>query len=423
VASDATTTLVGLNRKVPMAELAAALEDAARRARETGAVNSELRALYLLGRGYQDRGHLTRAVDAFRRASDRAAQAGTPWAPWAFDARFQQAQIAYIAGEWDRVLTLTNVDGQAPPPIAEAMLSAFRTGVLAGRGEDQTSQFKRLRRFWAKDGLVAIFAVPVEITALGRAGSPAAAVAVLDDMVRTLVGLWPETFQARLRLSTVGIGALVDSVTTMSTEERTRFGADVARLHADGLRVVDKQVDSGVFWGPEGKAWARRLEAEALHWRWVTGQEPPTCEELVAAWEETIALFEEFGHVPEVARSRIRLAAVLRSSGDPVAARALTDLARDTAKALGARPMLEELKSLGSTPARAESGGSETLTPRETEILTLVAAGRSNGEIGKQLFISAKTVSVHVSNILAKLGASGRTEAAAIARRRGMLGD
>ena len=134
VASDATTTLVGLNRKVPMAELAAALEDAARRARETGAVNSELRALYLLGRGYQDRGHLSRAVDVFRRASDRAVQAGTPWAPWAFDARFQQAQIAYIAGEWDRVLTLTNVDGQAPPPIAEAMLSAFRTGVLSGRG-------------------------------------------------------------------------------------------------------------------------------------------------------------------------------------------------------------------------------------------------------------------------------------------------
>ena len=201
VASDATTTLVGLNRKVPMAELASALEDAARRARETGAVNSELRALYLLGRGYQDRGHLTQAVDAFRRASARAVQAGTPWAPWAFDARFQQAQIAYIAGEWDRVLTLTNVDGQAPPPIAEAMLAAFRTGVHSGRGEDQASQFKRLRRFWAKDGLVAIFAVPVEVTALGRAGQPTAAIAVLDDMVRTLVGLWPETFQARLRLS------------------------------------------------------------------------------------------------------------------------------------------------------------------------------------------------------------------------------
>ena len=85
--------------------------------------------------------------------------------------------------------------------------------------------------------------------------------------------------------------------------------------------------------------------------------------------------------------------------------------------------MLDDLRALGSSPARAEAGGTDALTPRETEILTLVAAGRSNGEIGKQLFISAKTVSVHVSNILAKLGASGRTEAAAIARRRGLLGD
>jgi DNA-binding NarL/FixJ family response regulator len=51
----------------------------------------------------------------------------------------------------------------------------------------------------------------------------------------------------------------------------------------------------------------------------------------------------------------------------------------------------------------------------------LVAQGRTNGEIGRQLFISTKTVSVHVSNILGKLGAAGRTEAAAIARRDGLI--
>ena len=61
------------------------------------------------------------------------------------------------------------------------------------------------------------------------------------------------------------------------------------------------------------------------------------------------------------------------------------------------------------------------LTPRESEILALVAAGRSNGEIGQQLFISAKTVSVHVSNVMAKLGAASRTEAAALARQAGLL--
>jgi DNA-binding NarL/FixJ family response regulator len=65
--------------------------------------------------------------------------------------------------------------------------------------------------------------------------------------------------------------------------------------------------------------------------------------------------------------------------------------------------------------------GEEALTPREREILALVAEGLSNGEIGRRLFISTKTVSVHVSNILAKLGAAGRTEAAAIARRRDLV--
>jgi hypothetical protein len=51
---------------------------------------------------------------------------------------------------------------------------------------------------------------------------------------------------------------------------------------------------------------------------------------------------------------------------------------------------------------------------------TLIAAGRSNRQIAQALFISPKTASVHVSNILAKLGAAGRVEAAAIAHRLGL---
>ena len=61
------------------------------------------------------------------------------------------------------------------------------------------------------------------------------------------------------------------------------------------------------------------------------------------------------------------------------------------------------------------------LTEREREVLLLVAAGRSNPEIAQALFISAKTASVHVSNILAKLGVSGRVEAAAVAHRLGVV--
>ena len=60
------------------------------------------------------------------------------------------------------------------------------------------------------------------------------------------------------------------------------------------------------------------------------------------------------------------------------------------------------------------------LTPREQEVLRLVAAGCSNSGIAAELFISRRTASVHVSNILAKLGVHTRVEAAAIAYRAGL---
>ncbi len=62
------------------------------------------------------------------------------------------------------------------------------------------------------------------------------------------------------------------------------------------------------------------------------------------------------------------------------------------------------------------------LTPREYEVLGLVATGRSNRDIAQQLFISAKTVSVHISNVRAKIEATSRTAAVAVARRPGLLG-
>jgi DNA-binding CsgD family transcriptional regulator len=178
--------------------------------------------------------------------------------------------------------------------------------------------------------------------------------------------------------------------------------------------------------GPEGQAWAARAHAEHVRLRWLTGIDPPGEEELVASWEQTVSAFERFGHDFEVARSQARLAAVLRAVGRPGDTRPLADAARATARRLGANPLLAELRTLGSAAAarRPETTRiDESLTPREHEVLVLVAQGRSNSDIARQLYISAKTVSVHVSNILAKLGAGGRTEAVAVARRRGLLSD
>ncbi len=63
----------------------------------------------------------------------------------------------------------------------------------------------------------------------------------------------------------------------------------------------------------------------------------------------------------------------------------------------------------------------DLLTPRELEVLQLVGEGCSNKAIGKRLFVSERTVKFHVSRVMAKLGASNRTEAVALARKRGIL--
>lgn len=61
------------------------------------------------------------------------------------------------------------------------------------------------------------------------------------------------------------------------------------------------------------------------------------------------------------------------------------------------------------------------LTERELAVLRLLAAGRTNPQIGTELYISATTARVHVSNILCKLGVSNRAQAAAVAERAGLL--
>jgi DNA-binding NarL/FixJ family response regulator len=78
-----------------------------------------------------------------------------------------------------------------------------------------------------------------------------------------------------------------------------------------------------------------------------------------------------------------------------------------------AGPILEE-------PARENPFG---LTPRELEVLMLVARGATNREIGGELFMAEKTASVHVSRILAKLDVRSRTQAAAVAHRMGLVGE
>lgn len=142
----------------------------------------------------------------------------------------------------------------------------------------------------------------------------------------------------------------------------------------------------------------------------------------LADWDHALrALDAAEGPVHQRAHAQLRRAELLAPIDRRQAADALV-AASDSARSVGARVLQRRIDDLGRRLGlpRADaptSRGRVALTPRELEVLRLVANGRTNGEIGAELFISTKTASVHVSNILTKLGVSSRTEAAAYALR------
>ncbi|MFG3292481.1 AAA family ATPase [Streptomyces sp. NPDC048179] len=150
-----------------------------------------------------------------------------------------------------------------------------------------------------------------------------------------------------------------------------------------------------------------------------------------AVWSDVVTDFERLDRPYDLARVRRRLAQVLleEASGDDDRDRAteLLRLSGAVAEHLGARPLADAVALLAqrarltltaTTPRQAlDPAENLGLTSRERDVLRLVSAGRTNRQIAEELFISPKTASVHVSNILGKLGVSGRGEAAAVAHR------
>jgi DNA-binding CsgD family transcriptional regulator/tetratricopeptide (TPR) repeat protein len=214
-----------------------------------------------------------------------------------------------------------------------------------------------------------------------------------------------------------------------------RAEADVAELararhdddqETDARRVAAELLDGAralvTPWGPEFEAHLATCEAE---WTRVVGESDPQ------RWQSAVDAWDKAGQPYPAAYARWRLAeALLVARMDHQRAELSVRDAHATAVRLGARPLRHELDQLArrsrielvdrpeaSGPTSQEPHGGFGLTPRELEVLRLVADGRSNRQIAEELFISAKTASVHVSNILAKLGVSSRVEAAAVAHR------
>jgi ATP/maltotriose-dependent transcriptional regulator MalT len=116
----------------------------------------------------------------------------------------------------------------------------------------------------------------------------------------------------------------------------------------------------------------------------------------------------------QTAGVRLQIGLACRELGDVGSAELEFEAARGTFEELGAVPDLARLARLMGTHTL---GG---LSPRESQVLTLVAAGKTNRAIAAELFISEKTVARHVSNIFTKLGLSSRSEATAYAFKQGL---
>jgi DNA-binding CsgD family transcriptional regulator/tetratricopeptide (TPR) repeat protein len=241
------------------------------------------------------------------------------------------------------------------------------------------------------------------------------------------------------RLAAVGLRAEADWADT-----RARTGAGAGGRTTAARRAGVPAVAADLMDRLDGLAGAAR-----------TRNAPPTCETFAAhatgraelrrltgrpdpgRWRQAVVAWDGIAFPHAAAYARYRHAeALLAVGGDRDEAVDQMRHAHATAVRLGARPLAAAVERLarrarcdlmagGAGTGAAAQGESAPFapTPREAEVLALVSQGLTNRQIGETLFISEKTASVHVSRLLAKLGARTRGEAAAIARRRGLLPD
>ena len=137
-------------------------------------------------------------------------------------------------------------------------------------------------------------------------------------------------------------------------------------------------------------------------------------------FEAAATFCRESGFTPELAWTCYHYAAALLESGtrqERMQAAALLEEGQHAATTLGLAPLADRIVAFRQRYRARLTQRPVGLTPRELEVLHLLAQGQANKEIAQALFISTYTVNVHVARVLQKTGASNRTEAAAYAAR------
>jgi DNA-binding NarL/FixJ family response regulator len=338
------------------------------------------------------------------------------------------AAARYLAGRWDEALAiLERAQLQPAGGAGEIALSIRAAQLLVGRGE-----FEKAAR--QNEVLARLLEAAIDTQWIAPATEAQAELAI-----------WQGDPAAALRAVAAGLGR----VQTMRGANVSRIGpllalgmraaADLAeRSHRDPsalesargqaaehlAAIRSMHAEIATRWPAHvrlAKPYLALCEAEASR---LAGKSDPKA--WAAAAEQLLGLSLAYGG----AYARYRLGeALLAARRDAAGSRAALRNANETACRLGASPLQEAIQKVAArgrvdldedAEDRARTAAPGGLTHREQEILGLVAQGMTNRQIGERLFITEKTASHHVSNILTKLGVSGRAEAAVASIRLGI---
>lgn len=356
------------------------LEEARSAAHRSGSVRELCRAVGNLTYVLSSSGQHERSARIGREALTRLKVQGL--AP-TFSAvlRYNLATSLLALGRWQELDALEVPD--AIPGNKAARILLCQAEAVALRGRDPDDLVEEAEK--AIDGPDALFAAQCAHTRVVAARTRGR-FRVAVELCRETVADLPDSLTAGevLRLCAEGLGAVRD---LQAAGGRVRKLDDPVAVERELLSRLPEPC------GPEDEVWHRVALAEAGRDSWAG---------IAVAWDRLKMPYQ-------AAYARTRW-------GEPEALRH----ADRTAERLGARPLAEMVARQARrqrVPLLHQAAPRlSTLTPREREVLELLGWGRTNKEIANELVLSVRTVGLHVSHVLAKLGAGNRSEAARIAR-------
>jgi predicted ATPase/DNA-binding CsgD family transcriptional regulator len=372
-----------------------------------------------------------RAIQAARDGIARAARYGLARTEGTFLA-INVAEPLYSLGRWDEAVeVIERALDLSAPPRTRACLQVLAGAVALARGKlaeasglmasaaQLLSGLRGRTHYHVEDHLAAAQLRIEVLTAQGRHQDALAASwdsVKRHDLQASSRYAWPVLVAAARAAAEVAVTPAAARDKGSSDAAGELFGAlstEAAKLAAEG---------------PVQRAHQLTYTAEALRAGHSAAGAPAGLAEQAAPWEQVAAAWDEAREPYPLAIALFRAAeAALAGGARDAASKRLRRAAEITAD-LDARPLGEAVALLARRariPIDDAAAGQNTaaagLTSRELEVLRLIAAGMSNARIASELFISPKTASVHVSNIMSKLGASSRGEAAAIAHKLRLL--